>query len=105
VQQAGNAVEAFIVELAGRTGVNLGNATGLNGKLEALATQSAMPEKLRRVSKYLGDIRNAADHGPDADVGNVSWTIRENTGVEYVFVACSFVGALAIWESGGPPTM
>jgi hypothetical protein len=105
VQQAGNAVEAYLVELAGRKNVGLSGATGLNGKLERIANNVPMAEKLRRISKYAGDIRNAADHGPDPDVGNISWTIRDNTGTEYVFVACSLIASLAEWEAGGPPSL
>lgn len=105
VQQAGNAVEAYLVDLAGRKGVSLTGATGLNAKMERIAQHAQTPEKLRRISKYSGDIRNAADHGPDPDVGNASWTIRASTGVEYVFVACSFLASLAEWEAGGPPSL
>jgi hypothetical protein len=48
---------------------------------------------LRHIGSYLGTIRNAADHGPDPDINNASWQIRDATGLEYVFVACSFIAA------------
>jgi hypothetical protein len=35
----------------------------------------------------------------------MSWTIRPNTGVEYVFVACSFLASLAEWEAAEPPSL
>lgn len=105
VQQAGNAVEAYLVELAARKTVNITGANGLNAKLERIAQAHSLPEKLKRVSKYSGDIRNAADHGPDADIGNVSWTIRQNTGTEYVFVSCSLLASLAAWENGEAPSL
>ncbi len=105
VQQAGNAVEAYLVDVATRKTVSLTGANGLNAKLERIADNETMPAKLRRISKYAGDIRNAADHGPDPDVGNVSWTIRPKTGVEYVFVACSLLASLAEWEDGQAPSL
>jgi hypothetical protein len=105
VQQAGNAVEAYLVGVAGRLGANLQGANGLNAKVDRLVQQKNLPKKLQNVSKYLGHVRNAADHGPDADVGNQSWQIRPNTGTEFVFVACSFVASLSDWESGRAPSL
>jgi hypothetical protein len=105
VQQAGNAVEAYLVGVAARKSISLTGANGLNAKIERIAQSVSLPEKIKRVSKYSGDIRNAADHGPDPDIGNVSWTIRPNTGVEYVFVACSLLASLAEWEAAEPPSL
>lgn len=101
VQAAGNAVESYLVEVAGRVGANLAGATGLNAKVERLVTHGTIPKKVAQIGKYLGHIRNAADHGIDADVG-ASWTIRPSTGIEYVFVACSFIAAVDLRERGGP---
>lgn len=100
VQSAGNAVESYLVELASRVGANLTGATGLNAKVERLLTHGFLPKKLGFVGKYLGHIRNAADHGIDAEVG-ATWTIRSNTGLEYVFVACSFIAAVDLRDRGG----
>jgi hypothetical protein len=70
----------------------LTGATGINAKLDKFDQARKLPKKLVHVGKYLGHIRNAADHGVDADVG-APWNIRTATGLEYVFVACSFVAA------------
>lgn len=106
VVEAGNAVESFLVERASRLGVNITNATGLNSKVErfnnAQAGTNRLPTKIVNVGKYLGHIRNAADHGTDTDIGT-AWTIRESTGLEYVFVACSFIATTSILERGGQP--
>jgi hypothetical protein len=101
---AGNAVESYLEALAARIGgVNLAGAAGLNAKLERFATANALPRKLIAVGKYLGNIRNAADHGlGDPDVA-APWTIQESTGTEFVFVACSFVSAVTAREQGQPP--
>ena len=101
---AGNAVESYLEALAVRIGgVNLAGAAGLNAKLERFAAANALPRKLIAVGKYLGNIRNAADHGlGDPDVA-APWTIQESTGTEFVYVACSFINAVTAREQGQPP--
>ena len=102
---AGNAVESYLEALAGRLGgVNMAGANGLNAKLDRLAAANALPKKLIAVGKYLGNVRNAADHGlGDPDVLPASWTIQESTGMEFVYVACSFINAVTAREQGHPP--
>lgn len=99
---AGNAVESYLVELAARVGVTLAGAPGINAKLDKFSQANKLPKKLIGVGKYLGNVRNAADHGIDAEVG-AAWNILESTGTEFVFVACSFVAAATINERGQPP--
>ena len=99
VTHAGNAVESFLVEVAGRQSVSLAGASGINAKLEKLKHPALLPGKLVNVGKYLGHIRNAADHGIDPDIG-ASWDIRLSTGREYPFVACSFVASVVARENG-----
>jgi hypothetical protein len=90
VVSAANAVESFLFEEG--TALNLGVATapGINAKLALFKTH--IPDKLIKSGAYLGHIRNAADHGVDAQI-NQTWTIRPSTGLEYVFVSCSFIAA------------
>ncbi len=104
VVAAGNAIESYLDALANRLAVSTAGATGINAKIEKLTTSKQMPKKLSNVGKYLGHIRNAADHGIDPDIG-VSWEIRPSTGVEYVFVACSFIGAMTDRELGEPASI
>ena len=102
---AGNAVESYLEGLATRIGgVNLVGAAGLNTKLDRFSAVNALPKKLTAVGKYLGNIRNAADHGlGDPDVLPSSWSIQESTGTEFVYVACSFISAVTAREQGKPP--
>jgi hypothetical protein len=99
VLQAGIAVENFLVSFAGKYGVPLAGAHGINSKLERLQGANRLPPKLVFKGKYLGHIRNAADHGVDADVG-AAWQIRESTGHEYVWVACSLIATITLCDSG-----
>ena len=103
VQAAGNAVEAHIDAMAGRMTVPLGGATGIISKLNRFAAPTRrLPNKLIQVGTYLGAVRNAADHGTDADINNAAWLIREATALEYVFVACSFIAATVGIERSDP---
>ncbi|MBZ5565239.1 MAG: hypothetical protein LAP13_22810 [Acidobacteriia bacterium] len=104
VQAAGNAVESHIDSLAGQMGVVLGTATGIISKLSKFAAAPRrLPAKIIHVGSYLGAIRNAADHGPDPDIANGSWRVREATALEYVYVACSFIAATIGLQRGDPP--
>lgn len=104
VQAAGNAVESHITAMAGRMAVNLVGATGIIEKLNRFGGNPRhLPRKLVHIGSYLGAIRNAADHGPDPDINNASWQIRDATGLEYVFVACSFIAATLGIERHDPP--
>jgi hypothetical protein len=104
VQAAGNAIESHITAMAGRLGVDLTGATGIIQKLNQFAgNPRRLPKKLIHIGSYLGAIRNAADHGPDTDINNASWQIRDATGLEYVFVACSFIAATLGIERHDPP--
>lgn len=103
VQSAGNAVESHITAMAGRMGVNIVGANGIVEKLNRFGiAPKHLPRKLIHIGSYLGAIRNAADHGADPDINNASWQIRDATGVEYVFVACSFIAATIGMERNDP---
>jgi hypothetical protein len=92
VTEAGNAVESFLTEYGNRLGVVTATDHGINAKAASIASAGHLPAKLKAVASFLGHLRNAADHGIDADIGT-SWAIREETGLAYVFVACGFVAA------------
>ena len=104
VQQAGNAVESHIAAMAARMTIDLTGANGIVQKLNRFGgPPRRLPMKLVHIGSYLGAIRNAADHGPDADIANQPWQIRDATGLEYVFVACSFIAATIGIERNQPP--
>jgi hypothetical protein len=89
-------LDTFLDEFAARQSVSLAGATRIDAKLDRLA--NALPRKLIHVGKYLGHVRNAADHGNDAEINN-PWSIRDATGVNYVFVACSFIASVIAKEN------
>ena len=99
VTEAASAIESYLARLADRMNVTLDGATGLNSRLDKFRTNNNLPKKVVEAGKYLGQIRNAADHGVDidTDVGAV-WRILKSTGIQYVFVACSFIKACGARE-------
>lgn len=99
VQEAGNAVESFLTEYGNRHGVNTSAQHGVNAKAGEIANAGHLPPKLKAVSFYLGHLRNAADHGIDADIGS-SWQIRDGMALAYVFVCCHFISACVSRETG-----
>jgi hypothetical protein len=94
VVHAGNAVESFLVQLAGHLGVNIIGATGINSKVDKFTT-TYLSTKQKNMLKYLGHVRNAADHGVDAEIGS-SWDISRETANEYVFVAISTIKSVVL---------
>lgn len=99
VLNAGNAVENFLTEYAAAQNVSLAGAPGINAKLDKLKNGGKMPAKLTFKGKYLGHVRNAADHGIDQEIG-APWNITSSTGQEFVFVSCSFVGNVIEYMDG-----
>ncbi|MCE8538250.1 hypothetical protein KBY27_12380 [Ruegeria pomeroyi] len=99
VVNAGNAIESFLNWYRNERGHSVGGAHGLNAKVESLRGAGHLPPKLVNASKYLGHIRNAADHGVDADIGT-SWNISDATGRNYVFVAAQFIRSVVDFHEG-----
>lgn len=95
IVDAANAVESFLDTLAAARQVNVAGANGINARLDCFQNPPReLPRKLNGMGRYLGQIRNAADHGTgDPDVNEANWQITDATGLEYVFVACSFIKA------------
>lgn len=90
IVHAANAIESFLTQLANHQNVNLQGATGINAKAEVLARANKLRRKHESMVKYLGHVRNAADHGVDTEIGQ-QWRISPSTAVEYVYVALSVI--------------
>jgi hypothetical protein len=90
IVHAANAVESFLAQLAAARGINVANAPGLNAKVDSLANGHHLTTKHKFILKYLGHVRNAADHGIDSEIGR-QWDVSENTSVEYVHVAITAI--------------
>lgn len=99
ILHAGNAVDSFLSQLAGHWGVNIQGANGINAKVDRLATSGNLKTKHKFMLKYLGHVRNAADHGTDPEIGQ-AWEISESTAIEYVHVAQTVIADIVAYLNG-----
>lgn len=99
VLHAGNAVDTFLDWYGQDQGANLAGATGINGKLDKLQQQGYLPKKIVFIGKYLGHVRNAADHGNDTEIG-APWNVGDGTGRNFVFVAIEFIKSVVAKRTG-----
>ncbi|GAA1637112.1 hypothetical protein [Georgenia ruanii] len=90
VVSAGNAIESYLSQLASDMSVSVAGATGLGAKVDAFDRARALPKKVAAIGKYLSNVRNAADHGVDSDIG-AAWTIRAGTGEDYLRISITFI--------------
>lgn len=97
VTEAGNGFESYLVEVGVAKGSPVDAKHGINSKIDELRSKANIPIKIQNMTRYLGHIRNAADHGTDADVGG-SWAISPETGLEYVYITCSAIMAIDSWS-------
>lgn len=100
VHAAGNAFESFLVWYGIDTGAPVGSASGINSKLDKLRGANKIPKKISLAGYFLGQIRNAADHGTDDDIGN-TWIICDETGINYVSIACVMIRNILHFKSTG----
>jgi len=99
IVHAANAVESLLSQLAAHYGVDIKNAYGINAKADRLSSENYLKTKHKFMLKYLGHVRNAADHGIDQEI-NHTWDISQNTAIEYVFVAQSVIIDLVAYLKG-----
>lgn len=76
VVQLANACENFLVKLANESNpaVDLTGATGIISKADRLRAARVIAQKQMGYMTLLGQLRNAADHGIDAEV-NMDWAV------------------------------
>ena len=99
IVHAGNAVESFLSQLGRYYGIDVSRANGINAKADVLARASKLLPKHKFMVKYLGHIRNAADHGTDPEIGT-QWKVSKNTAIEYVHVAQTVISNI-VKQIGG----
>lgn len=106
VADAARGIESFLARLGDRKQVSLAGANGIVQKLDKFRSNNILAKKTVEAAKYLGHVRNAADHGVDIDpdVGQV-WHIQVSTGLNYVFVACAFIASALEQEINGDFTI
>ncbi len=98
ILHVGNAIESFLAQMGTVHNVPLTTATGINAKVDALKTAGHLLKKHTFMLKYLGHVRNAADHGTDPATGR-TWGITKETSVQYVHVAFATIRTIILASS------
>jgi hypothetical protein len=104
IVNAGNAAESFLAKLASDMAVDVSSAHGLGAKVAKLSDGGKIPKKIAAIGRYLGNVRNAADHGVDPEIG-AAWLIRDGSGEDYLRVAITFIESCLSYHQGKPPAL
>lgn len=104
IVHAGNAIESFLTQVAVHFNVSLAGANGINAKVDKLTQSGNLAKKHGFMCKYLGHVRNAAEHGSDPAIG-VPWDVSANTSIQYVHVAQTTISAIVKCIRGGAFTV
>lgn len=89
---AANAFESFLADYAVRKGVSLSGRNGILQKRDALSAH--ISKKHRGMIEFVGQVRNAADHGADPDENNQVWTISNETASIYPCIIAALIKAI-----------
>lgn len=98
VVYAANSFESFLTEIAARNNISLAGKSGILQKRDALV--AVLSKKHRGIIDYIGQVRNAADHGADVDESNRMWTVSDETAVIYPCVVASVIKNILLREDG-----
>lgn len=95
---AGNAFESFLQQIADENSISLVGKNGISKKADAL--QSVLSKKHRGMINYISQIRNAADHGADANEGGKVWDISDETAQFYPLIISSLIRDIFAYKNG-----
>lgn len=95
---AGNAFESFLQQIADGHSISLVGKNGLMQKTDAL--NCVLSKKHRGMISYIGQIRNAADHGADPEEAGQMWEISEETAYTYPIIVANIIKNIVERENG-----
>lgn len=93
-----NAFESFLDDYASAKGVSLAGKTGIIKKRDALS--SFLSKKHKGMIDYIGQVRNAADHGADNDENGQMWTVTRDTALLYPCIVASVIRNILQRDNG-----
>lgn len=96
---AANAFESFLADYAARKNVSLSGRNGILQKRDALSTY--ISKKHRGMIEFVGQVRNAADHGADPDEDNQVWAISKETAAMYPCVIAALIKDIFLRDTTG----
>ncbi len=95
---AGNAFESFLQQVANDNSISLSGKNGIIQKSNSLA--AVISKKHRGMVDYIGQVRNAADHGTDPDEDGKTWIISEETAILYPLLITSLIKDIYNYQKG-----
>ena len=95
---SGNAFESFLQQIADEHSVSLVGKNGILQKSSALG--NVLSKKHRGMIDYIGQVRNAADHGADVDEGGKIWEVSEETSRVYPTIVATVIKDIVLRENG-----
>lgn len=94
---AANAFESFLLSIADDNNIPLTGRNGILQKRDALS--SVLSKKHRGMIDYIGQVRNAADHGADVDEGGKVWNISVETAKTYPLIVAITIRGIMLRET------
>ena len=98
VVYAANAFESFLDDYASAKGISLAGQNGIIQKKNTLAGD--LSKKHKGMIEYIGQVRNAADHGADNDENGQMWTITRDTALLYPCIVATVIRNILQRENG-----
>ncbi|MGN0364934.1 MAG: hypothetical protein ACI4E5_03230 [Suilimivivens sp.] len=95
---AGNAFESFLQQIASEHSTSLVGKNSILQKADALS--GVLSKKHRGMISYIGQVRNAADHGADVDEGGRTWEVSEETAYTYPIIIANLIKNICQREDG-----
>ena len=96
---AGNAFESFLDQLAQNKQISLQGKNGIISKLSAFQS-GAISKKHCGAIEFIGQVRNAADHGVDVAEGNNTWVVTKETATIYPIIVALTIKNILQRENG-----
>jgi hypothetical protein len=95
---AANAFESFLNDYAVEKNVSLQGKNGILQKRDALS--AVLSKKHRGMIDYIGQIRNAADHGADNDENGQMWSVSNETANIYPSIVAILIRDILLRDNG-----
>lgn len=95
---AANAFESFLDTYAIMKSVSLSGRNGIIQKRDALST--FLSKKHKGMIDYIGQVRNAADHGADPNENGLMWTITRETSLIYPCIVATMIKNILQRDNG-----
>lgn len=98
VVYSANSFESFLNDFALSKSVSLAGKNGIISKRDALS--SYLSKKHRGMIEFIGQVRNAADHGAEPDENNQMWIVTDETAMIYPCIVAIVIKGIYTYESG-----